>query len=882
MAAAMETEHQTSEIFGSVDAEDIDTGEPQELEPFYVERYSRTLLRYILGDSQKFHEFLMPKAPHDFYFVKKNDPEGPHSYRLYFLALSHETRESTIFYSEIPKNINKDALLMLSWKPLLDFYQSPSDYGMYSREEELLRERKRIGTLGITSYDYHQESGLFLFQARNNVYYVKDGGTHGFTKQPLKPNILRTSCPGVRMDPKICPADPTYVSFIHNNDIWLSNIEAGEERRLTFVHEGLPNTENSPKSAGIATYVLQEEFNRYTGYWWCPEAEQTSAHGERILRILYEENDESNVEVIHVASPFLEKRKTECFRYPCAGTSNPKTTLKMSEVRLDTEGKFVNAVNKKLVQQFEILFPGTEYIARAGWTREGKYAWAILLDRSQTRLQIVLIPPALFIPVADTEEQKDLIVSVPDSVTPLIIYEETTDVWINIHDILHFFPQTNEHVIQFIFATECKTGFRHLYKITSSLQASKYNWSIGGLPSSDDFKCPVKEELAVTSGEWEVLGRHGSNIWVDEAKRLVYFQGTKDTPLEHHLYVTSYEHPGEITRLTDLGYSNTCRVSQYFDMFVSKYSNQESPPCIGVFRVNDPDGAATDSLKQFWASLVESPGCLPDYIPPEIFSFESKSGFTLYGMIYKPHNLQPGKKYPTVLYVYGGPQVQLVNNHFKGVKHSRLNTLASLGYVVVVIDNRGSCHRGLKFEGAFKYRMGQVEIADQVEGLQYIASKCKFIDMERVGIHGWSYGGYLSLIGLILHPEIFKVAVAGAPVTMWTLYDTGYTERYMGQPDQNEQGYHLGSLAMQVHKFPLEPYRLLLLHGFLDENVHFAHTNILVSLLIRSGRPYDLQIYPQERHSLRVPESGEHYELHLLFYLQENLGSKLAAEKALQ
>ncbi|XP_038273755.2 dipeptidyl peptidase 8 [Dermochelys coriacea] len=509
-------------------------------------------------------------------------------------------------------------------------------------------------------------------------------------------------------------------------------------------------------------------------------------------------------------------------------------------------------------------------------------AWSILLDRSQTRLQIVLLSPALFIAVEDDAmERQKLIEAVPDSVTPLIIYEETTDIWINIHDIFHVFSQTRQDEIEFIFASECQTGFRHLYKIISVLKESRYKRSCGGLPTPSDFKCPIKEELAITSGEWEVLGRHGSSIHVDEAKKLVYFEGTKDSPLEHHLYVVSYKNPGEVKRLTDRSYSHACSISQDCDMFISKFSNQKNPHCVSLYRLTGSEDDVAHRKKEFWATILDSAGPLPDYVPPEIFSFESSSGFTLYGMMYKPHHLQLGKKYPTVLFIYGGPQVQLVNNRFKGIKYFRLNTLASLGYVVVVIDNRGSCHRGLKFEGAFKYKMGQIEIDDQVEGLQYLASQYDFIDLDRVGIHGWSYGGYLSLMALMQRSDLFRVAIAGAPVTLWIFYDTGYTERYMGHPDHNEQGYYLGSVAMQAEKFPSEPHRLLLLHGFLDENVHFAHTSILLSFLVRAGKPYDLQIYPQERHSIRVPESGEHYELHLLHYLQENLGSHIAALKAM-
>ncbi|XP_026528899.1 dipeptidyl peptidase 8 isoform X1 [Notechis scutatus] len=783
MRSAMKTEQPTLEIFETAEGKENVAAikEMAKLEPYYVERYSWDHLKKLLADTRKYHSCLMAKTPHNFTFVKRNDPECSNSDRIYYLAMSGENRENTLFYSEIPKTVNKAAILLLSWKPLIDLFQASLDYGMYSREEELLRERKRIGTFGIASYDYHRESGTFLFQAGSGIYHVKDGGPNGFTQQPLQPNLVETSCPNIRMDPKICPADPNWIAFIHSNDIWISNLATKEEQRLTFVHKEHANVEEDPKSAGIATFVLQEEFDRYTGYWWCPAAEPTVGGG-KILRILYEENDESEVEVIHVTSPMLETRRTDSFRYPKAGTANPKVTFKLSEITLGSDGRILGAVDKELVQPFEILFDGVEYIARAGWTREGKYAWAILLDRSQTRLQIAFLPPALFIPVEDDAmERQKLIDAVPDSITPLVVYEETTDIWINIHDIFHVFPQTQEDVVEFIFASECKTGFRHLYRISTVLKESNYKRSSGGLPAPSDFLCHVKEELPITSGEWEVLGRHGSEIRVDEVNKLVYFEGTKDSPLEHHLYVVSYENPGEIQRLTESGFSHACYVSQDCDMVICKFSNQKCPHQVSLYKLTGLEEGIAQRAKEFWATILHSSGSLPDYVPPEIFSFESSSGFVLYGMVYKPHDLQPGKKYPTVLFIYGGPQV----------------------------------------------------------------------------------------------------AVAGAPVTLWLFYDTGYTERYMGHPDNNERAYYLGSVAMQAEKFPSQPNRLLLLHGFLDENVHFAHTSILLSFLVRAGKPYDLQIYPQERHSIRVPESGEHYELHLLYYLQENLGSRMATLKAM-
>uniref|UniRef100_A0A8C1WNL8 dipeptidyl-peptidase IV n=1 Tax=Cyprinus carpio TaxID=7962 RepID=A0A8C1WNL8_CYPCA len=733
---------------------------------FFVEKHSWDGLRDIIHGSRKYSGMIINKAPHDFQFVQKHDESGPHSHRLYYLGMPYGSRENSLLYSEIPKKIRKEALLVLSWKQMLDHFQATPHHGVYSREEELLRERKRLGVFGITSYDYHAPSGLFLFQASNSLFYCRDGGHNGFVQAaPMKPVEIKTQCSGIRMDPKISPGDPSFIAFINNNDLWVTNIETGEERRLTYCHKGLNNVKEDPKSAGVATFVIQEEFDRFTGYWWSPAAPE-DADGGRTLQLLYEEVDESEVEIIHVPSPALEERKADVYRYPRTGSKNPQISLKLAEIRTDQHGKMISAQNKELVLPFTTLFPGVEYIARAGWTKDGKFAWAVLLDRSQQKLQLVLLPPALFIAASiDDPQWEEHVEAMPEGVQPFIIYEELTDVWINVHDIFYPFIQTTNDKISFLWVNESQTGFCHLYRITSHFQPGCHQWSREYSPAEDDFKCQIEEEVALTNGEWEVLARHGSKIWVNEETKLVYFQGTKDTPLEHHLYVVSYESPGEIVRLTKPGFSHSCSVSQNFDMFISHYSNVSTPPCVHVYKLTGSDSDPLHKEPEFWAS------CPADYVPPEIFSFPASSGFHLYGMLYKPHNLKPGKKHPTILFVYGGPQV----------------------------------------------------------------------------------------------------AIAGAPVTVWMAYDTGYTERYMDVPENNQQGYEAGSVALHVDKLPNEPNRLLILHGFLDENVHFFHTNFLVSQLIRAGKPYQLQIYPNERHSIRCPESGEHYEIMLLYFLQQHL-----------
>ncbi|XP_075878794.1 dipeptidyl peptidase 9-like isoform X2 [Nelusetta ayraudi] len=868
--AAMTGADELSDSTEVVEMEDVNPTE------FQVKQHTWDDLRKIIHNSHTNTGVVINKAPHDFQFIVMDDSSA-HSHRIYYLGMPFASRENSLLFSDIPKKIRKDILTVLSWKHLLDHFQARPHRGCLSREEELLRERKRLDVSGITSYDFHRPSGLFLFQASSSLYYCRDGTNNSFVTLPVQPLEIKSQCCGTRMDPKICLVDPNFISFINNSDIWVTNIQTGEERRLTFCHKGINNPKVDTKSAGVATFVTQEEFDRFTGYWWSPAACE-EPDGGKTLQILYEEVNESEVDIIHVPSPALEERKTDVYRYPRAGSKNPDITLKIAEIRTDSHGKVIGTKEKELPVAFTSMFPNVEYITRAGWTRDGRYAWAVMMDRRQQRLLLVLLPPALFVPSCQDEaSHKKSLEALGDDTQPFIIYEETSDIWINVHDIFHPFIQTRDDEITFITVNESKTGFCHLYKITTVLRRGEHNWAKGYTHSEDDFKCLVKEEVSLTSGEWEVLANHGAKrssspqIWVDEAAQLVYFQGTKDSPLEHHLYVVSYESPGEIVRLTKLGFSHSCSVSQTFDMFVSHYSNLRTAPCVHLYKLSGTDGDPLHKEPEFWASMMEPSGLPLNFTPPEILSFTGKSGFRLYGMLYKPHHLVPGRKHPTVVFVYGGPQVQLVNNSYKGVKYLRLSTLASLGYAVLVMDGRGSCQRGLRFEGAVKDKMGEVEIEDQVEGLHYVANKYKFVDLSRVAIHGWSYGGFLSLMGLIHKPDIFKVAIAGAPVTLWSAYDTGYTERYLDTPRNNRSGYEACSAALLVDKLPNEPNRLLILHGFLDENVHFFHTNFLVSQLIRAGKPYSLQVYPNERHGIRCPQSGEHYEITMLHFLQQNL-----------
>ncbi|KAH9514886.1 dipeptidylpeptidase [Bulinus truncatus] len=843
------------------DAYDLPTASP----PKPHQRYKKTWqeLRNAARETRKMITRISPSPPSNFQFRNiSNGIEDPFT-RLYFLGVSEKGRDSTLLKVDIDDSLNPEpggeqGQSSTFWI-LPVFERQPATNAVpMSREELLMRERKRLGSYGLTSYEFHNEDGLFIFPANNSLYVCSDNDMLDVPSE-----IPPTSTFGARLDPKICPCNSDLVAFIHELDIWLTCLHSGKEIRLTHAHKGDLRLEDDPISAGVPGFVIQEEFDRYTGFWWCPKSQRLS-DGGKMYHILYEEVDESDVEILSIFSPTgQEPNCTELYRYPKAGANNAYSNLKLLEIIVSYIGPVtqVEDIQVKDLCMNEALFevcPWAEYLSRAGWTPDGKYIYAVLIDRLQMRQAVMLISPSIFYNTSTNSSSSYI----------QCIYEETSDIWINVHDLLHFFPQTLESEISFIYASE-KSGFRHLYLIKSQLSNSltgNKGLHIGQGDQTDSYaSCKILSEFQITTGSWVVLPKE---LWVDEAKHLVYFIGLKDSPLESHLYVTRYDHSSAVIQLTQPGYSHSVHISQDFTKYVSVFSSLHSPPQSSVFKiVHSGLGNVRSSSLGSLTPKIDTFG----YTPPSLFQYPSRAGHTSYGLYFLPRTCEQGKRYPAVLFVYGGPQVQMVNNSFKGQRFLRLHTLAAEGYVVIVIDGRGSSNRGLHFEGVLKNHLGTIEIPDQVEGLLWLASQTDFIDLSRVAIHGWSYGGYLSLMGLTQRSDIFKVAIAGAPVVNWELYDTGYTERYIGLPQSNPDAYKAGNVLTYIDKLPDNDTKLLLIHGLIDENVHFRHSSVLINHLVTSCKPHQLQIYPNERHGIRNHEASEHYKTTVLKFLQDYL-----------
>eukprot|EP00039_Didymoeca_costata_P007453 m.100137 g.100137 ORF g.100137 m.100137 type:complete len:816 (+) comp13693_c0_seq9:225-2672(+) len=722
-----------------------------------------------------------------------------------------------------------------------------------SKEDILLRERQRQFTTGITSYVLHYASEQILFPYAGRLFVCKPK-----TDAPVYPTEIVTSHKGARLHPEFCPMRPEILSYVRENDIWITSNNV--ELQITAARAS-----NADLSAGVPSYIVQEEFDRISGYWWQPKSSNMS-----VQRILYEKVDESPVDQV-VIPEFSTDGDVETLRFPRPGCQNPLVELCVVEMEIISDSiSNTKLRHKKLPVRLSSAFPWCEYVVRCGWIPSGTHIWIQILNRVQERLAIVFIP--LDVLVEDVSKGTDQIPlsSEDDSVAVenfldkcFVVLEETSKIWINITNTFLFWETKEVEDIIFIWASQA-TGYSHLELVACSLKSSKKR----------------VRRFPITKGEWEV---ENSQVYLDVNRNAIYFTSTKDTPLELHFYYTRLLNEGSFSsalestnmkwsepqRLTEKGFTHRTYLHVPSLTAVDFHSSLEMPTKGYLAKIEEH---ATGLSRQADPFFVHPE--MPLYIPPEQFTFRSKHGHDVHGHVYRPTiaRNEPNAKCPTLLYLYGGPHVQLVSNEYRAVRNIRLNLCAMMGFTVVVMDCRGSKRRGLDFEAHYKKNMGSFEIDDQVEGLQFLISEGKYnIDEKRIGIHGWSYGGYLALMGLAQRPDVFKVAVAGAPVSQWELYDTAYTERYMGLPEVNDSEYDAGNVVKNIEAFPDSPNRLLLVHGLIDENVHFHHTATLIEALINAGKPHSLQVYPKERHGIRAQRARVHFETTLLWFLQEHL-----------
>jgi dipeptidyl-peptidase-4 len=352
---------------------------------------------------------------------------------------------------------------------------------------------------------------------------------------------------------------------------------------------------------------------------------------------------------------------------------------------------------------------------------------------------------------------------------------------------------------------------------------------------------------ALTSGEWPVDKVEG----VDETRHAVLFSASKDTPMERRLYTLDYAQPSEPKALTPAGGWWQAKVAKTGGSFVGTYSDPLTPTQTALFtaegqRVRWIEENRLDENHPFWPYRAGLKA-------PEFGTLKAGDGQLLYYSVQKPTDFDPAKKYPAIVAVYGGPHAQRVTKAWPSASE---RVLLDSGYLVFKLDNRGSSNRSVAFQTALNRRLGTVEVDDQLAGAAFLKT-LPYVDAQRLGVMGWSYGGYMTLMLLTAENTPFAAGAAGAPPTDWRLYDSHYTEQFMGKPDENRDGYARSDLFGRLDR--LKPGSLLLLHGMADDNVIFENSTRLLAELQKRNLAFETMLYPGERHSAgRSRSKGAH------------------------
>jgi dipeptidyl-peptidase 4 len=457
--------------------------------------------------------------------------------------------------------------------------------------------------------------------------------------------------------------------------------------------------------------------------------------------------------------------------------------------------------------------PVEQYLTNVAWSPDDKFIIIAVVNRAQNHLWLNQYDAATGAFVKT-------------------IFEETNEKWVEPEKPVQFVPGSNT---QFVYQSE-RDGFNHLY--------------LGDLGS--------KMLRQVSTGKFPITNFYGFST---DGKR-VFYQTADETGLNRHIW-TAMLKDGKITRLTEQTGTHNAIVAPDGNYFVDVFSDLTTPRTISVCRADKPNSTV--------GTLLTAPSPIKDYKMGTVrfISLQSTDdGTPLNARLVLPADYDPARQYPALVYVYNGPHVQMVTNTWLGGSEMWMHRMANEGYAILSVDGRGSSHRGRDFEQAIHRRLGDLEMADQLAGVSYLKS-LGFIDPARIGVYGWSYGGFMAT-SLLTRPEakgVFKCGVAGGPVLDWRMYEIMYTERYMDTPQENPEGYQKNTLYNYIDNLD---GRLLMIHGTSDNVVLWQHSLKYVRTCVKKGKQLDYFVYPEHEHNVAGPDRA-----HLFVMLEDYFKRRL-------
>jgi dipeptidyl-peptidase-4 len=464
----------------------------------------------------------------------------------------------------------------------------------------------------------------------------------------------------------------------------------------------------------------------------------------------------------------------------------------------------------KATQYLEIKGPKDQYLTSVSWSPDEKHIYVGVLSRSQKVLNFTKYD------VTTGKKVKT-------------VFTDKNDKYVEPQHPLWFY---NNDPNEFVWLSQ-RDGFMHMY-----------------LYKNDAL---VKQ---ITKGNWIVNEILGFNSSLNE----IIFTGTKDGAMEKNIYAVSTK-DNEIRKINTTGGWHSPKLSKSGKFIIDAYSNFNTPRNIEVLNVAIPKSqkrllTAKNTLAPYQTAKVK------------LVRLKVENNTILNGKLIYPSNFDSSKTYPAIVYLYNGPHVQLVKNTFPYTGNLWYDYMADKGYFIFVMDGRGSSNRGFAFESATHRKLGEVEMRDQMKGVNFLKS-LPFIDGNRLGVHGWSYGGYMTTSLMTQYPDVFKCAVAGGPVMDWKMYEIMYTERYMDSPDStdNKKGYDNTRIWNQASKLK---NNLLIIHGAQDDVVVWQHSMKFIRDAVKNNKPVDYFVYPSHPHNVRgkdrihlMQKITDYFDLHL-------------------
>ncbi len=461
-----------------------------------------------------------------------------------------------------------------------------------------------------------------------------------------------------------------------------------------------------------------------------------------------------------------------------------------------------------------VKHPKTEYIPRVKWGASSEQLLVFTMNRHQSILNIQMS--------SCTRGVEQLITRK--------IWSEQARTYIDITDDIAFLPDGQSFIM-----TSKRDGFNHLYQF---------------------FLDRDVERVQLTSGEWDVLSVQG----YDEKRKQVYFTCSKLGATQTHLARVNLK--GNMSILHEESGTHRAAYSNSFDYYIHTHHTANTPP---VYTLKDRNGRIVRALKD--NADLKTTLAKYNLQPKEFFTFTNDAGVDLNAWMIKPPGFDPGQSYPVYVAIYGGPGVNTVTDSWGGANFYWHQLLAQQGYIVASVDPRGTPKRGRAFEHSTYKELGKLETEDFIDFGEYLGAQ-SYVDAERIGIQGWSYGGFMTLLCMTKGADVYTAGISVAPVTNWRYYDTIYTERFMQTPAENESGYDDNSPVNHADK--LEG-ALLLVHGSADDNVHFQNSMEMVDALVAAGKDFDFFAYPNRNHGIYGGNTRLHLFNMMLDFVRENL-----------